>query len=78
MLGMSIVLYLLVNLILAFILWFAGIRDTEISTFGYFLAMLLFGLFIIMILLILFIVAILTGASYNFGGYIERKMKEVF
>ena len=78
MLGLSLTLYFFVNIVIAIVLWFAVLKDSKLSALGYFLAMLLLGLFIIGALLILFVIAILTGASYNLGGYIETKLNEAF
>ena len=78
MLGISLVLYFAINFIIAIILWLAVLKDANLSALGYFLAMILLGLFIVGALLVLFLIAILTGASYNLGGYIEKKLKEAF
>ena len=78
MLGLTLGLYFCINIAIALILWFAVLKGAGLSTMGYFLTMTLLGVVIIGILLVLFIIALLMGASYNFGGYMERKLKEVF
>ena len=73
----TLLLYFGVNTILALILWFAGIRETKVSVLGFFLAMVIFGVPILILLCVAFLIAILTGASYNFGTYLEGKFKKV-
>ena len=78
MIGLSLTLYFVINIIIAIILWLAVVKDSNLSTIGYFLAMILLGLFIIGVLLVAFLIAILMGASYNLGDYVEKKLKEAF
>ncbi len=64
-----IILYFVINIIIALIVWWAYLPE-KVSRIGYFLMMLFFGLPLIIILVVFVIVVLGAGTSYVVGSTI--------
>jgi len=73
-----IALYFGINILLAVILWFTlGLKNSQVSTVGFFLVIILLGLPILCVLLIMFAIVLIAGATYDFGDFLQNFFKKI-